>query len=288
LLNHLAYKSRRAYVFQDYVWAQHHYPWPESKAWEVPSRTPLGALLGGPIVGGPWAPGDAAPRSVHQSYWNIVCPKEKVKVIVTHEVKKKFGIQLEGSGKYVFNIWNKILLDEPAQCVEVRPLAGDPDVFSQTVFDLWLVGSERVLDLWEETRDSQVMQLLRTSPIVQRGVDRNQQLFKTAKTEHHDPFSRVLSLHLRRGDYLSHCMGLANWNSSFFMWNLLPWLPDRFHGAPGGEPGKNTDENVKEFLTHCLPDIDQILNKIASARDDYEKVAIGELRSSATALAAIS
>jgi hypothetical protein len=275
LLNHLAYKSRRAYVFQDYVWAQHHYPWPESKAWEVPSHTPLGALLGGPIVGGPWAPGDAAPRSVHESYWNVVCPETKVKVIVTHDVKTKFGIQLEGSGKHIFDIWNKILLDEPAQCVEVRAPPLEVDVFGQ-VFDLWLIGSDRILDLFEETRDSQVMQLLKASSVVQRGIDRNEHLFKTSKTEHHDPFSRVLAIHVRRGDYLNHCMHLANWNSSFFMWNLLPSLPDHFHGAPGGEPGKNTEANVQEFLKHCLPNMDQILNKVTQARDDYEKAVFGE------------
>ncbi|KAJ2916099.1 hypothetical protein MD484_g4350, partial [Candolleomyces efflorescens] len=115
------------------------------------------------------------------------------------------------------------------------------------------------------------MQLLEPSPVVLRGIERNKQLFRTSKTEHHDPFSRVLAIHVRRGDYLDHCMHLANWNSSFFMWNLLPFLPDHFHGAPGGEPGKNTEANIQEFLKHCLPDMEQILDKVTQARNDYEK-----------------
>jgi hypothetical protein len=28
---HLAYVSERAYVFQDYIWAEEHYQWPKEK-----------------------------------------------------------------------------------------------------------------------------------------------------------------------------------------------------------------------------------------------------------------
>jgi len=51
---HLAYASNRSYVFQDYVWQPDHVPFPRSEWLEDPPRTPLGALIAGSVVGGPW------------------------------------------------------------------------------------------------------------------------------------------------------------------------------------------------------------------------------------------
>ncbi|KAF6744715.1 hypothetical protein DFP72DRAFT_927787 [Ephemerocybe angulata] len=275
MLTHLAYKSRRAYVFQDYVWKQDYYPWPESKAWDLPSRTPLPALISGPTVGGPWESGDSAPRSIHEKHWDVVCPKSKVKVIWTHEVKRAHKLHWEKTGKEIFAVWNKILLEETEKCIEVIAPQRDVEDFGQ-VFDLWLWGTDRILDIWEEFRDSPTSQLLKTSPVVQRAIDRNEHLFKSPETEHHDPFSRVLAVHVRRGDYVGACSNLANYNSTFYSWNLHPWLPDRFGPLPGGEPGKNTPENIKEYFVHCLPDEEQIIKRISAARDDWEKEVFGD------------
>jgi hypothetical protein len=230
--------------------------------------------MAGPTVGGAWSPGDPAPRSVHESYWEVVCPPENVKVIWTHEVKKQYNIHFEGSGKHIFGIWNKILLDESASCVDVRAPPLEVDNFGQ-VFDLWLLGTARILDFWEEYKDSPASRLLGPSPVVQRAVDRNEHLFHIAETENHDPFSRVFAVHVRRGDYVQQCTGLANWNSTFYMWNLLPWLPDHFSPPPGGAPGNNTEENIKMYLERCLPDMDQLIAKIAKARDQYEREVFG-------------
>lgn len=275
MLTYLAYKSQRAYVFQDYVWKQDYYPWDESKAWEVPSRTPLPALISGPTAGGSWEVGDSAPRSIHQSWWDVVCPKEKVKVIWTHEVKRKYDLHWVPTAKVVFGVWNKILLEEEAQCVEVIAPQRDVEDFGQ-VFDLWLWGVDRILDIWEEFRDSPVSRLLATSPVVERCVERNLELFRTPETAKHDPFSRVFAVHVRRGDYIQACSNLANYNSTFYSWNLLPYLPDRFGPLPGGEPGKNTPENTAAYFKHCLPEMDAIIEKINVARDEWEKEIFGE------------
>ncbi|TEB34201.1 hypothetical protein FA13DRAFT_1707769 [Coprinellus micaceus] len=274
MLTYLAYKSQRGYVFQDYVWKQDYYPWEESKAWELPSRTPLPALISGPTAGGPWEVGDSAPRAIHQKWWDVVCPKDKIKVIWTHEVKRKYELHWVKSGKQIFDVWNKILLDDEAQCIEVIAPQRDVEDFGQ-VFDLWLWGTDRILDIWEEFRDSAVSRLLGTSAIVQRCVDRNLELFRTPQTYKHDPFSRVFAVHVRRGDYIQACSNLANYNSTFYSWNLLPYLPDRFGPLPGGEPGKNTPENTKEYFKHCLPEKEAIIQKINDARDEWEKEVFG-------------
>ncbi|KAF6745369.1 hypothetical protein DFP72DRAFT_974289 [Ephemerocybe angulata] len=271
LHNYLSYKAHRGYVFGDYLWAPSHYPWPENNiTLENPARTPISAIISGPTAGGPWPPGDPAPRAIHEQHWPLVCPPEKVKQIWTSTVKDQYNIRRNGSATYIFNIWKKILLEEPAQCVEVMQPAIEDDPWPE-VFDMWLVGFDRLLDFWDEFRGSLVSQQLGPSAVVQRALERNVHLFQTPETEHRDPFSRVLAVHIRRGDYEWHCGHLANWNFGFYGWNQLPWLPDRFVLPPGGEPNNNTEENIAKFKLHCLPEMDQIIKRIEGAREDWEK-----------------
>lgn len=276
MLNHLAYKSHRAYVFQDYIWGQHHYPWPLYKTWEIPSRTPLGALIGGPTVGGSWETGDPAPRSIHALHWDTVCPKDRIKVIWTHEVKNEFNLRW-ATGKRIFDVWNQILLEAPEKCVEIRPPSRDIEQEDRTpLFDWTVWGGGMILDMWEEFRSSPVSKLLKASPIVQRAVERNQRLFGPSSSGaegSQSPFERVLAVHVRRGDYLDHCTHLAKYASPFESWSALPWLPDRFE-PPSGET--KTDEQMQEFLSHCLPTNEQIVEKITQVRRDYERDVLGE------------
>ncbi|KAJ3549240.1 hypothetical protein NMY22_g963 [Coprinellus aureogranulatus] len=189
--------------------------------------------------------------------------------------KKAYDLHWNG-GKEIFDAWNKLLLDDTAQCIEVIAPQRDIEDFGQ-VFDLWLWGSDRILALWEELRDSPVSQLLRTSPIIERNIARNEHLFWSKQTTERDPFAHVFAAHVRRGDYDEACLNLANWKSTFYGWNQLPWLPDRFVVPEGGEPGKNTPENVKFYYDRCLPEPDAIIKKINDARDDYEKEVFGEV-----------
>ncbi|KAF5314760.1 hypothetical protein D9611_007176 [Ephemerocybe angulata] len=139
------------------------------------------------------------------------------------------------------------------------------------VFDLWLVGSGgRIVDLWEDFGDSVVRRVTRPSEIVQRAVERNTHLFlqftEFGSRKARDPFSKVLAVHIRRGDYEGHCVRLAKGNASFYGWSQLPWPPDRFKidvGENGHEEG--------EYMKHCLPDVERIIGKIHATRDEWEK-----------------
>ena len=275
MLNHLAYKSKRAYVFQQYIWKWEYHPWPRSKAWDWHPHTPLSALIAGPTTGDGWPADDPAPRSVNEDYWDLVCPPSKVRVIWTHHIKTEYNLRWTPNSKQVFDAWNKVLLEDTAQCVEVIAPQRDIEDFSQ-VFELWLWGSERILAMWEELRDSPVSKLLRTSPIIERNIARNEHLFWSNKTTELDPFKHVFAAHVRRGDYDEACQNLANWKSTFYGWNQLPWLPDRFVAPEGGEPGKNTPENIKKYYERCLPEPDTIIRRINEARDEYEKEVFGE------------
>ncbi|KDR71316.1 hypothetical protein GALMADRAFT_75159 [Galerina marginata CBS 339.88] len=278
----LAYKSNRAYVFSDYIWKDDYYPWPQEKAITWPPFTPLSALIAGPTVGGSWGPNDSAPRSVTEKWYEVVCPPEKRRIINTRDVKPGLG---DATGAVVFATWQKILLEAPEPCIEIQPSIGEGDSYPQ-VFDLWVWGSWKVLSLWEAFSKSPVSQLLGTSATVERAVQSNKGIFaipvsQTAnahEVDEVDPFSHMLAIHLRRGDFNQACQSLSDWNATFYSWNLLEFLPDKFTPPPGGSFGKNTPENEALYMKHCLPSDDEILQKIRDSRSDYLDAVNGQGR----------
>jgi len=116
----LAYKSNRAYVFQDYIWKRGYYPWPwwKERSWpfvrgtNVP-HTPVNALIAGPSAGGPWDHGDEAPRSVSEKWFDVVCPKHGRRIINSNTEEVKPAIRWE-TGDVIFKHWQQLLRDAPA------------------------------------------------------------------------------------------------------------------------------------------------------------------------------
>ncbi|KAJ7085331.1 hypothetical protein C8R43DRAFT_313729 [Mycena crocata] len=261
---HLAYVSGRAYVFQDYYWSHEHYQWPQEQWLHVSPRTPLNAIVSGPVAGGPFEPSDPAPRAVSEDWFDTVCPSHSRRRIYTGDVKPAVA---DAPGTEVLAHWQKLLQDAPERCIEVIASKGDDDPFPQT-FDLRLWGSPGLLTLWDSFSQSPISRLLSPSPIVRAAVDRNSYLFlaRGPRPPHpapRDPFARMLAFHLRRGDYEGHCRGMAYMNLLFYSWNLFPHLPDRFVSEPNA-PGKD-----ERFLQRCWPDLARVVGKAAEARADY-------------------
>src|SRR5258708_25754708 len=214
--SYLSYKANRSYVFQDYVWRPNFYHWrfhPRRK-WHL--RTPLNALIAGPTAGGPWDPSDPAPRAISERFFNTVCPPHERRMINTGDIKPAIH---RASGRVVFDTWLKILSEAPERCIEVQAAPKKVDSVPQ-VFDLWFWGDGESNELWEEFRDSPVSRLLATSPVVKAALIRNE-LILSPKTPRripgasNDPFERMLTVHIRRGDYKRACMHFARWNSTF-------------------------------------------------------------------------
>ncbi|KAF7350131.1 hypothetical protein MVEN_01315400 [Mycena venus] len=259
---HLAYVSGRAYVFQDYFWADEHYQWSKEKWLDVHPRTPLNAIVSGPVAGAPFESDDAAPRAVSADWFDVVCRRQERRYINTREVKPAVA---EASGIDVLAHWQNLLMSAPERCIEI--VEAKEDSFPQT-FDLALWGSPRVLTLWDSFSQSPISRLLDASPIVRAAVDRNRYLFvpRGPRPPHpapRDPFQRMLALHLRRGDYEGHCRGMTYMNLAFYSWNQFPHLPDRFTPEPDA-PGKD-----ERFLARCWPDSPGVVRKAAEARRDY-------------------
>ncbi|KAJ7461220.1 hypothetical protein FB451DRAFT_490693 [Mycena latifolia] len=261
---HLAYVSGRAYVFQDYYWSHEHYQWPKEHWVSVNPRTPLNAIVSGPVAGGPFEPDDPAPRAVSEDWFDVVCPRRERRYINTRDVKPAVAT---AEGINVLRHWQALLQSAPERCIEIVEATAAEDSFPQT-FDLSLWGSPRLLSLWPSFAASPISRLLGPSPIVRAAVARNAYLFlphgpRPPHPAPRAPFARMLALHLRRGDYEGHCRGMAWMNLAFYSWNLFPHLPDRYAPEPDA-PGKD-----ERFLARCWPDLAGVVRKAAAARADY-------------------
>lgn len=271
----LAYKSNRTYVFYDFSWPDKHYPWPIHKYREWTPHTPLNAFFSGPTAGSSWGPGDSAPRAISDKWFDVVCPKSERRYINTHDVKP--AIYWE-DGSVIFEHWRKILTDAPERCIEIIPPPPETDGTPQ-VFDLHVWGSGRSLSLWEDFKNSPVSQLLSASPIVKLALEVNRHLFThddqapLSSIPSSTPFGSTLSVHIRRGDYKSQCRHFWTWSSSFYNWNLLPFLPDRFNPPPGLSWGANIPENLPIFLERCFPEIPTIIKRVRDVKKEFMKSA---------------
>ncbi|KAJ7473632.1 hypothetical protein B0H11DRAFT_2036669 [Mycena galericulata] len=259
---HLAYSSGRGYVFRDYEWAAEHYNWREEQWVTLDARTPLNAIVSGPVAGGAFGRVDPAPRAISEAWFDVVCPRRERRYINTGDVKPAVA---EAPGVEVLAHWKTLLRDAPERCIEI--VEGKEDSFPQT-FDLRLWTSPRLLTLWDALSQSPISRLLSASPIVHAAVNHNMYLFlpRGARPPHpvpRDPFRRMLAIHLRRGDYEGHCGWMAYINNGFYGWSQFEHLPDRFVPEPDA-PGKD-----ERFLARCWPDVAAVVTKVAEARRDY-------------------
>ena len=78
----------------------------------------------------------------------------------------------------------------------------------------------------------------------------------------HAPLDGLLALHLRRGDFIEHCPNLGRWSASFNAFNDFPYFLDRWV-APPSEP---QDERIAHYVKRCLPNIEQIVEKVDEVR----------------------
>ncbi|KAH0836501.1 hypothetical protein J3R83DRAFT_8138 [Lanmaoa asiatica] len=124
----LAHTTNRSFVFDDYVWNPDGSLYSEYNGKLIPSRIPLSALLGGPMVGGPWPPGDDAPLSVSKEFFHKVCPNPTVlQVPDVNTDEMRFG---DISAAYVFEKWV-----EKIKSIEDPCLMLDPS--NNQIFEIW-------------------------------------------------------------------------------------------------------------------------------------------------------
>ena len=270
----LAYASNRAYVFHDFAWVDSHYPWPISSYREWAPRTPLNALISGPSAGGPWDEGDPAPRAVSEGYFDSVCPRQERKLINTRDIKPSLR---DADGTVIFQHWQALLMETKERCIEIVAAPREEDSFPET-FDIYYWSTARSLSLWDAFVLSPVSRLLGTSAIVESAIKdnigsflfppfraylENNQSYDDLKIR--DTLSSVFSIHVRRGDFDQACHEHAAKNSTFYNWNLLPFLPDKLDSKSSGR------ENEPRIFERCWPTAEYIRSRVKEAKRIYEE-----------------
>jgi len=254
----LAYESGRSFVFDNYTWERENKPYADFNGNIIPSKIPMTVLIEGPLAGGPFLPGDNTPRSVMKEYFDKICPHPKLldRNIVRATLPEDY------SAKTVMEGWLKLLKETPENCVEI----------DDKIFDIWIFGSSRILDIVPLLYKSPMVTEFRWSPFVLSTFESNQHLFALdgipppTKSNSYPIIPGLLALHIRRGDFENHCRSLAEWGSSWTGFNQLPELIDHFN-PPARPPSGETTKGIYDAYTKsCYPSVDQIAEKVAEIR----------------------
>ncbi|KAI0778943.1 hypothetical protein BD413DRAFT_512992 [Trametes elegans] len=265
LLNaHLAYKSGRSLVFNNYTWNKDGSDYTEFNGHLIPSRIPLAALIRGPAAGGPFPPDSPAPRAVVKEYFDQVCPSEERRLINSEEVSDPYDSNLD-AGK-VLDAWVGRLHTLP-RCVEVKE-------DSAQIFNIWLFGSKRTLGIWPSLKTSPILTEFRWSQLIEDAFVTNSHHFSpwvwnpfaTPSAYPYNVIPGLLVLHVRRGDFEGHCLHFSKWSSQWNGFNQFPELPDHFEPPPTAGWGEATPEGDEIYLRHCYPSIEQMAARVSEVR----------------------
>lgn len=254
----LAYKSKRSFVFDNYTWNRDGPIFSDFNGKFIPSRIPMTALISGPLAGGPFEQGDKTPKSVMKEYFDVVCPHPKLldKHIVRATLPENY------SAKTVMDAWLKLLEETPDNCVEI----------DDKIFDIWIFGSTRVLDILPPLYESPMVRTFRWSPLVLNAVEKNKRLLgrrELPPSMPNNPYPVIpglLALHIRRGDFESHCRYLAEWKSSWTGFNQILDLVDYFEPPERPPSDEVTQEIYDAYEKSCYPSIEQIVEKVVEIR----------------------
>jgi len=246
----------RRFVFDHYTWNPNGSLYSDYNGKLIPSTIPMTALIEGPLAGGPFSPGDKTPRSVTKEYFDTICPYPKLldRSIVRAILPEDY------SAKTVMEGWLNLLKETPENCVEI----------DDKIFDIWIFGSTRILDIIPLLYRSPMVTEFRWSPLVLDAFRRNKRLFAPRglpESTAADPYPVIpglLALHIRRGDFEEHCWNLAEWRSSWTGYNQLPELIDYFEPPSPGEVV--TQEIHDAYAASCYPSIEQIVQKVVEIR----------------------
>ncbi|KAI0683421.1 hypothetical protein BC835DRAFT_1395213 [Cytidiella melzeri] len=262
----LTYHTGRSYVFDNYTWQL---DGPEVAEWngnKIPARIPLSAFISGPIVGGKFEDGDQTPLAVAKPYFEAICPNPtKIRVVDIVNIHGDNAPAMTIVKTWIDHI-NKI--DDP--CIHVVYEFGQ-------IFNINMHGDrDKLLPAYPWLSKTPSIYLFGWGALIYQSFENNRHLFapkpmfepySTAPGCPHcldpvAPLDGLLALHLRRGDFLEHCVNLAHWGAAFQAFATFPEFPD-----PWVWPQGDDDAKMAVYMRRCLPTNDQIVEKIRAVRN---------------------
>jgi hypothetical protein len=268
----LAHAANRSYVFDDYIWNPDGSLYSDYNGKLIPSRTPLSALLSGPMVGGPMPPGDDAPRAVSKEFFHKVCPNPTVlNVTNINTWEMRFDEDIPTS--FVFDTWVDKLNSIEDPCVSIEPS-------SIQIFEYWIFGDKkRYLSIWPLVSQSPITTQWGWSPIIHDAFRRNRHLFQPTSSgffggsidppdeNMRAPIPGLLAIHVRRGDFIDHCQHLAKWKADWNAFNAFPEFVDKWE-----RPDDESPEKILEIhMERCYPSIELMVEKVRQVRKEAKE-----------------
>ena len=146
-----------------------------------------------------------------------------------------------------------------------------------------LFGDTRILDMWPLLKTSPILTQFDWSPLIRSAFMKNLNLLLPTPwspsiwiwnrvppyisvDQSDERLPGLLVLHIRRGDFVQHCTSLANWSSHWNGFNSFPEMVDQFTPPYNPIAGETTPENSAVYLKHCLPSIEQIVEKVTEVQ----------------------
>ncbi|QRV94260.1 O-FucT domain protein [Ceratobasidium sp. AG-Ba] len=266
LLNtHLAHEANRTYVMMPFHALAH----PAMGSASDAPHIPLNAFMDAPTSGGAWPPGDKAPRSVDEIFYEQVCPKKDRVELDTEAAPVS---PKNSDAKTLMDFWSKKLREMPDRCVEISK--------GEQIFNYYLTGSARVLTVFEDFFASPALKAFKWSKLVTGAVHRNQEVIAPSNRRSSRPYilpakgqlEGLLAMHIRRGDYLEHCTHNADWSSTYASWALLPQLPDQFKVPEGAGGGNASAEAIEAYRRVCWPSNKEIVARARAMREMHRRL----------------
>jgi hypothetical protein len=157
------------------------------------------------------------------------------------------------------------------RAIPLSPFGGDLIFFlGKRIFG----DATRLLDIWPSYSKSPIVTHFSWSPLITAALAANARLIHPALSSltpssfspysKPTPLSGLLALHIRRGDFIEHCLHLANWTSRFSSFNEFPGLPDRFIPPPSNDA--QVPEEQARYRARCFPEIGQIVSRVREVR----------------------
>lgn len=134
--------------------------------------------------------------------------------------------------------------------------------------------------IWPDFAASPIMTHFGWSTLIEVAFDMNRDLFMpkdplapflsttpfTTNAERYSMIPGLMVVHVRRGDYESHCTSLAHWAEDFISITTLPGVLDQFTPPPRKDLPNTTAENIEHYRRRCYPTVQEIVRRIADVR----------------------